>query len=104
MERTLKEKGSFEEKYAEEVFTIGAAGGISSFDELYGEEAECENVHTGLECGTIMRNCPSVKDTISIGPTILNAHTVSEVLDIESVNKVYALLDKVLQNINAKKK
>lgn len=77
---------------------------LDTYDELYGEEAECENVHAGLECGIIMKNCPSVKDTISIGPTILNAHTVFEALDIESVNKVYALLDKVLQNINGKKK
>ena len=76
---------------------------LDAYDELYGEKAECENVHAGLECGIIMRNCPSVKDAISIGPTILNAHTVFESLDIESVNKVYALLDKVLQNINSKK-
>lgn len=77
---------------------------LDTYDELYGEKAECENVHAGLECGIIMRNCPSVMDAISIGPTILNAHTVSESLDIESVNKVYVLLDKVLKNINAKKK
>ncbi|MCC5909624.1 MAG: beta-Ala-His dipeptidase [Clostridiaceae bacterium] len=77
---------------------------LDTYDELYGEEAECENVHAGLECGIIMRNCPSVKDAISIGPTILNAHTVFETLDIESVNKVYALLDKVLQKINVMKK
>lgn len=76
---------------------------LDTYDELYCEKAECENVHAGLECGIIMRNCPSVRDSISIGPTILNAHTVSESLDIESVNKVYVLLDKVLKNINAKK-
>ncbi|GAA0728017.1 aminoacyl-histidine dipeptidase [Clostridium malenominatum] len=75
---------------------------LDTYYELYGEEAECENVHAGVECGIIMRNCPSVKDAISIGPTILNAHTIFETLDIESVNKVYALIDKVLQNINEK--
>ncbi|SHI33244.1 dipeptidase D [Dethiosulfatibacter aminovorans DSM 17477] len=77
---------------------------LETYGDLYGEEAVCEKVHAGLECGIIMRNCPSIKETISIGPTILNAHTISETLDIESVKKVYALLEKALERINTSEK
>ena len=69
----------------------------NSYRECFDREAETEVVHAGVECGIIMKNCPSVREGISLGPTIWNAHTTEEALDMESVYKVYRLLDHVLK-------
>lgn len=66
---------------------------------LFNREAICETVHAGLECGIILKNCPSVKEAISVGPTIRYAHTVREELHINSVEKIFKLLDLVLTKI-----
>lgn len=46
-----------------------------------------------------MKNCPSVKEAISIGPSIVGAHTVKEAVETASVGKVFRLLDAVLTKI-----
>lgn len=70
-----------------------------AYRELFGKPMELENVHAGVECGIIMKNCPSIREAVSLGPTILNAHTTKESLEIRSVEKVYRLLDEVLMRI-----
>lgn len=72
---------------------------LSTYFTLFKEPAKFENVHAGVECGIIMDNCPCIKEAISIGPTIKNAHTTSETVDIVSVEKVFKLLNSVLNNI-----
>lgn len=67
-----------------------------AYGKLYGRPFRLEHVHAGVECGIIMKNCPSIREAVSVGPTILNAHTTEETLDVESVGKVYRLLDEVL--------
>lgn len=70
-----------------------------AYRESFGCEPVLENVHAGVECGIIMKNCPSVKEAISIGPTIVGAHTVKEAVEMASVGKIFRLLDAVLTKI-----
>lgn len=70
-----------------------------AYRELFGSSMVLENVHAGVECGIIMKNCPSIREAVSLGPTILNAHTTKEALEVQSVEKVYHLLDEVLTRI-----
>ena len=72
-----------------------------AYRQLFGTEAACENVHAGVECGIIMEQCPSIQEAISIGPTILGAHTTQEELDVASVDKVYRLLVETLRKLNS---
>lgn len=72
-----------------------------AYRKLFGTEAACENVHAGVECGIIMEQCPSIREAISIGPTILGAHTTQEELDVDSVDKVYRLLVETLRKLNS---
>ena len=46
-----------------------------------------------------MKNCPSVKEAVSIGPTITGAHTVNEAVETASVGKIFRLLDAALKKI-----
>jgi dipeptidase D len=68
---------------------------------LFGKEAEILAIHAGLECGAFFKQIPGL-DTISFGPTIIDAHTPSEHVDIESVppfwNFLTALLGDIAQN------
>lgn len=72
-----------------------------AYRQSFGKEAICENVHAGVECGIIMEHCPSIREAISFGPTIRNAHTIREELDIDSVGKVYRLLRETLHRLNS---
>lgn len=53
-------------------------------------------VHAGLECGLLMDKKPGL-DCISFGPTILDAHTARERLDIASAGRTWGFLLKLLQ-------
>ena len=72
-----------------------------AYRQLFGTDAACENVHAGVECGIIMEQCPSIREAISIGPTVLGAHTTQEKLNVESVDKVYRLLVETLRKLNS---
>jgi len=52
-------------------------------------------VHAGLECGAIGERIPGM-EMVSFGPTIENAHTPRERLNIQSVGRFHALLAKLL--------
>ena len=55
-------------------------------------------MHAGLECGIFCDKKEDL-DPISIGPNILDIHTVKEKLDIESVNRTWKYLLKILQDV-----
>lgn len=61
------------------------------YREQYGEEARVKVIHAGLECGLIGDKYPRV-DMVSFGPTIRNAHSPSEKVEIASVEKFWGLL------------
>ncbi len=68
------------------------------YDEMYGEKANVVVVHAGLECGIILSSTPGL-DIVSFGPTILNAHSPDEFVEIDTVPKFYDYLVKTLERI-----
>ena len=55
-------------------------------------------IHAGLECGVIAQKYPQMKFA-SIGPTIRYPHSTREKVKLDSVEKTFTVLDKVIQSI-----
>ena len=72
------------------------------FKELYGKEPEIKAIHAGLECGILEGKNPGM-DMISFGPTIQNAHSPDEKVNIETVSKFYDLLKGILKEFASSK-
>jgi len=72
-----------------------------SYKKLFGKEAEIMAIHAGLECGLFLEKYPHL-DMVSCGPTIRNAHSPEEQIEIASVGKWWDLLLDILKNIPAK--
>jgi dipeptidase D len=66
------------------------------FNDLYGKDPEIKAIHAGLECGILEGKNPGM-DMISFGPTIQNAHSPDEKVNIETVAKFYNLLKGILK-------
>ncbi|MHA1281319.1 MAG: beta-Ala-His dipeptidase [Promethearchaeota archaeon] len=69
------------------------------YKKLFNSEPYIKIIHAGLECGIIKRHFPGL-DAISIGPTIINAHSPDEALKIKSIDKIWNFLVELLKNIN----
>ena len=65
---------------------------------LFGREPEVKAVHAGLECGIIGEKFPGM-DTISFGPTIRNAHSPDECVNIPSVEGFWRYLTAILARL-----
>jgi dipeptidase D len=68
------------------------------FNDLFGKEPEIKAIHAGLECGILEGKNPGM-DMISFGPTIQNAHSPDERVNIETVQKFYDLVKGILKEI-----
>lgn len=73
-----------------------------SFKKLYGKDPEVKAIHAGLECGLFLQKYPHL-DMVSCGPTITDAHSPAEQVNIPSVDKWWKLLLDVLKSIPEKK-
>jgi dipeptidase D len=69
-----------------------------TYKDLYGAEPEVKAIHAGLECGIIGEKFSGM-DMISLGPTILGAHSPDERVEIETVEKFWDLLVEVLKRL-----
>ena len=58
-------------------------------------------IHAGLECGVIGEKVDGM-DMISFGPTIKGPHSPDERVEIESVDKFWTLLLKILKALTVK--
>lgn len=67
------------------------------YEETFSTKPQIKAIHAGLECGIIGQRFPGI-DMISFGPTITGAHSPSEQVHIESVEKFYTFLLALLQN------
>mmetsp|Transcript_31690 Transcript_31690/g.59088 ORF Transcript_31690/g.59088 Transcript_31690/m.59088 type:complete len:685 (-) Transcript_31690:105-2159(-) len=76
---------------------------IDSHVSLFKTSPQKFSVHAGLECGIIAKKFPSL-DIISIGPTILGAHTIEERLKVDSVIPFYKWLRQMVKEISDGKK
>ncbi|OOH90379.1 cytosol nonspecific dipeptidase [Pasteurellaceae bacterium 15-036681] len=65
------------------------------YDEVLGYESTMQVIHAGLECGLIKKIYPKM-DLVSIGPTILNAHSPDEKVHIPAVAIYWELLTGIL--------
>ncbi len=70
----------------------------SVYNEMFDKDLIINVVHAGLECGIFIGKNNKL-DCVSIGPTIIGAHTPDEKVEIESVNRTYNYLIKVLENL-----
>jgi len=68
------------------------------FREQYGKEPEIKAIHAGLECGILADKYPGL-DMVSLGPTIENAHSPDERVNIKDVEKYYKLVCGILEKI-----
>lgn len=54
-----------------------------------------KSIHAGLECGLLLQKYPEL-DMISVGPLMQGVHTPSERLNIESAERMYKVIKKVI--------
>ena len=71
------------------------------YAEVLGEQPVVKVIHAGLECGLLKEHYPHI-EMISIGPTIRNAHSPDEKVEIATVQTYWDLLTRVLADIPAK--
>ena len=69
-----------------------------AYRNLYGSDPVVKAIHAGLECGLFLKKYPDL-DMISFGPTIKDAHSPNERLNIPSVTVFSKLLVKVLDEL-----
>jgi dipeptidase D len=66
--------------------------------ELFGKPMLVRAIHAGLECGLIGEKYPGMQ-MVSLGPTILDAHTPDERVNVPSVLSFWTLLRGVVERI-----
>ena len=71
---------------------------VEIYEKMYGKKPIVSTIHAGLECGVISDKIPGM-DAVSMGPDILDVHTVNERLDVESAIRCFEYLVEILKNI-----
>jgi dipeptidase D len=61
-------------------------------------ESRLTAIHAGLECGVIAEKYPDIK-LASIGPTIRYPHSTREKVSLDSVEKTYKVLEKIIERV-----
>ena len=69
---------------------------IQIYKKKFGNEPIVETIHAGVECGLLVSKLPGL-EAVSIGPEILDIHTPSERLSIESTARVYEYVRSVIE-------
>ncbi len=69
---------------------------IQVYKNKFGKEPIVETMHAGVECGLLVSKLPGL-EVVSIGPDILDIHTPSERLSIESTARVYEYVRSVIE-------
>lgn len=69
---------------------------IKAYKRQYGSSPKIEAIHAGLECGIFSGKIPGL-DCVSFGPQMDDIHTPSECLYIDSVERSWEYLLKVLE-------
>ena len=67
--------------------------------EMFGKRPDVMVVHAGLECGIIQSNVQQKLDIVSFGPTIVDAHSPDEKVEISTVGRSYEYLVAVLEEL-----
>lgn len=72
-----------------------------TFEDKYGRSPMIKVIHAGLECAVIGQRIKDM-DMISLGPTIEQAHSPSERVDIDTVEKMWDFLKALLETMSEK--
>lgn len=67
------------------------------YEECFDIKPEIGAIHAGLECGLLSDKIENL-DCISIGPNLKDVHSVNEIMEIASVEKIWKLVLGVLKN------
>lgn len=68
------------------------------YADVLGKDPEIKVIHAGLECGLLKEHYPNI-DMVSLGPTIRNAHSPDEKVQISAVQTYWKVLVRVLEGI-----
>jgi dipeptidase D len=68
------------------------------YTEQYGEPPVVQAIHAGVECGLFSNKMPDL-DCVSFGPNLLDIHTPSERMEVESVRRTWNYLVEVLKRL-----
>lgn len=79
---------------AQDPFVLTVA---EAWREFTGEEMRITAVHAGLECGVLGEKLPGCS-MVSLGPDMDGVHSPEEYLVIESAEKVYEFIKKLIQS------
>ena len=71
------------------------------YAEVLGKQPDIKVIHAGLECGLLKEHYPNI-EMISLGPTIRNAHSPDEKVQISTVTTYWNVLVNVLADIPVK--
>ena len=71
---------------------------VEVYEQMHGEKPQICAIHAGLECGILAEKLEGV-DMISIGPNMQNVHTPDEQLEIQSVERCWEYLLRVLEQL-----
>ncbi len=78
---------------------------VSVFTELISREMKAVfgktkmmAIHAGLECGVIGEKYPTLQ-LASIGPTIRYPHSTREMVNVDSVEKIFEVLQRVIKSV-----
>lgn len=71
------------------------------YAEVLGKQPDIKVIHAGLECGLLKEHYPNI-EMISLGPTIRNAHSPDEKVQISTVTTYWNVLVNVLADIPIK--
>lgn len=56
-------------------------------------------VHAGLECGELIAHQPKKIEALSIGPTIRFPHSLREECDLDSVERMHGIVEKIINEV-----
>lgn len=71
---------------------------IEMYKEVFKRDPDVRTMHCGLECGILKTPLPDT-EMITFGPDMQDIHTSRERMKIESVEKVYEFIKKLLVNL-----
>lgn len=100
-----KFNAEFKEEYRYSGYTADEKGPlISLYGEVYkeltgGKEISPIHVHAGTDVGTIIERMGSDMDVVGIGPNTYNFHRPGESLDLDSFDRAYTYITKVLERL-----
>ena len=58
-----------------------------------------EACHAGLECGEIITKYPNI-EAISIGPTVKNPHSDTELVEIDTVKPFFECVKRIVMDLS----